>query len=112
MEYRKQAVDQYIQTHFTSEQFSEAVQRKQAELLRMDYWKRIFSVHKSSFDRVAERQLKADLAEQIGLLSLAEVQKKQAFSPETAALPQQGTTSRTMPKPEAQIPRVPDNLTI
>jgi hypothetical protein len=103
-EFRKQAVDQYIQTHFTPEQFSEAIQTKRAELLRLDYWKRIYSVHKSSFDSLAERQLKADLAEQIGLLSLVEFQKKQSLSTETAAVPQQGITSRLITKSEAQTP--------
>jgi hypothetical protein len=110
MEFKKQAVDQFIQSHYTPEQYAGMVETKRAELLRLDYWKRIFLVHKSSFDRVAERQLKADLAEQIGLLSLSDFQKKQALSIATSTDSPPGTTSISIPKSEAQTPRVPDNL--
>jgi hypothetical protein len=110
-EYRKQAVDQYIQTNFTPEQFSEAVQTKRIELLRLDYWKRIYSVHRTSFDRVAERQFKADLAERIGLLSFADFQKKQALSVGTSTDSCPGTASLSIPGTATPELRKPDNLT-
>jgi hypothetical protein len=111
MEYRKQAVEQFIQSHYTPEQYSGMVETKRADLLRLDYWKRIYSVHKSSFDRVAERQLKADLAEQIGLLSFSDFQKKQALSVATSTCSCPGTASLSIPGSATPELRKPDNLT-
>ncbi len=82
-EYRKQAVDQFICLNYTSQEFSGMVRKKRDELLQMAYWKRIYSLHKGSFDSVAERQLKADLACRIGILPFGEFQKQYSSSPGT-----------------------------
>ena len=111
LEYRKQAVNQYIETHFTPEQFSQVVQAKRAELLKMDYWRRIFAVHKDSIDRVVECQLKADLSGQVGLLSLVEFQQKRSLSVEVSADSHQTATSLSIIESAAPEHHVPDHLT-
>ena len=80
VEYRRQAVEPFICLNYTSQEFSAMVRKKRYELLQMAYWKRIYSLHKESFDSVAERQLKADLACRIGILSFAEYQKQNSSS--------------------------------
>ena len=80
----------------------EKFHRDRADLLKMDCWKRIFSVHRSSSDRAVERQLKAELAGQIGLLSLAEFQKKRSLSVEVSTNSQQTATSLSIP--ESAVP--------
>jgi hypothetical protein len=82
-EYRRQAVEQFISLNYTSQEFSAMVRKKRDELLQLAYWKRIYSLHKESFDSVAERQLKADLACRIGIRSFAEFQKQNSSSSKT-----------------------------
>jgi hypothetical protein len=80
VEYRKKVVDEFIRMNYTAQEFSDMVRRKREELLEMAHWKRVYSLHQGSFDLVAERQLKADLAGRIAILSLAEFQKADSSS--------------------------------
>jgi hypothetical protein len=78
--YRKKVVEEFIRLNYTAQEFSELVRRKREELLEMAHWKRVYSLHQGAFDSVAERQLKADLAGRIGILSFAEFQKADSSS--------------------------------
>lgn len=73
-------MEEFVQVNYTVQEFSEMVRRKKSELLQMTHWKRIYSLHSDSFDSVAERQTKADLAGRIGLLSFEEFQTIYASS--------------------------------
>jgi hypothetical protein len=100
-EYRKRAVGEFIRMNYTAQEFSDMVRRKREELLGMAHWKRVYSLHQGSFDSVAERQLKADLADRIGVLSFAEFQKADSSSQGTVpAWDLEGSDSTPWPSSE------------
>ena len=81
------------------------VRRKREELLQMAHWKRINSLHKDSFDSVAERQTKAELASRIGTLSYGEFVKEYGASQGKATtLPLEDSCPPTAPSAEQHQP--------
>ena len=101
VEYRKQAIEEFIRTNYTAQEFSEMVRRKKEELLQTTHWKRIYILNKDSFDSLAERQTKAELASRIGILSFGEfVKEYKASLGKATTLPLEYSSPATAPSVE------------
>jgi hypothetical protein len=72
MEYKDQELNSYIEKTWSTEEWASLVEAKKREMLQQDRWKRLLSFNKDTLDHAAERQVKADIAPTVPLLTFLE----------------------------------------
>jgi hypothetical protein len=76
MEYKDRELTSYIEKRWSVEEWAFLVEAKKREMLEQDRWKRLFSFNQDTLDHAAERQLKADIAPRVPLLTFLEFRQK------------------------------------
>ena len=72
LEYQKQQLDDYIQFHFSREEWEAMMKIKKQELLEQVYWRRIFAGKQDLLNKAAEQLIRREVSGQVKLMSFSE----------------------------------------
>ena len=72
LEYQKQQLDDYIQLHFSAEEWEAIMEIKKEELLEQVHWRRIFVGKPDPLYKAAEQLVRREIAGQIKRMSFPE----------------------------------------
>jgi hypothetical protein len=72
LEYQKQELDNYIQLHFSAEEWEAMMKTKKDELLEQVYWRRIFAGKPDLLNKAAEQLIRREVSGQVKLMSFSE----------------------------------------
>ena len=75
MDYQEQALNRYIETCYSPEEFATLVEAKKKEMLQQSYWKRIAS-RQDEIYRAAQRQIRISLVSQVGFMTFEAFREK------------------------------------
>lgn len=72
LEYQKQQLDDYIQFHFSREEWEAMMEIKKQELLEQVYWRRIFAGKQDLLNKAAGQLVRREVSDQVKRMSFSE----------------------------------------
>ena len=76
VEHKKQELDTFISENYSPDQLSILVNDKRQEFLQQDRWKRLLSLDPDQLTTLAERQVRAEIAQHIHFLQFDEFRRR------------------------------------
>jgi hypothetical protein len=72
LQYKEQALDTFIKENYSPDHLATLVNDKEQELTQQDRWRRLLSLKQDHLKALAERQVRAEIAQQVSFLQFDE----------------------------------------
>jgi hypothetical protein len=76
LQYKEQALDTFIKENYSPDHLATLVKDKEQELSQQDRWRRLLSLKQDHLKAMAERQVRAEIAQQTPFIQFEEFRKQ------------------------------------